>query len=776
MQYIQLQGQVAAELDSPLAGGFNLFIDTADGTIKAKDSEGNLTSAGGGLVDTTYNQLTSSLESGLLTPGTYYKITDFKTCYDQPDYGVGGNPIEGDNYRTGSISPIIVFALDSGSLASDAYQPEYPDDNIKYDVTFNQTEVTNGEAFGRIIYRKDNQGNEMDYDFREVRFKRYNTYYSEQVYDGTISVIESGSSTFITGSGTFFENFITGDIVGVLNINNDPIVEYYEITSIENDYLMSITGSRYSFPSETRLLDANLLEGMSWKQNNILSNTASIEIPTFEYIEECFNNKSTNTAAFTVWDEYTFLLPNNVFKGSNTYRDNSFSGGFRNNTFNEASSNSNRVMDRFYNNIVYNDFDNNTINNEFYDNIIICDFRYNTINGEFHNNHFGDEDEEDFDYNIINGEFYNNFYTAEDDFYYNTLNGDFYQNIVLDEFSKNTLNGFYNNVIGGEFGDNQIGEGFYGNKTYQEFRENTVGDETYENNFFALFSGNTLMGDENYNNNVYSAFEDNRIGDSFSNNNIGDPENIGNTYFRDNIIGNDFYENTTAGDFQHNVIGNQFHDNLIGPNFSYNQIRNDFFDNTIADDFGFGGGNHRGNIIGNNFSNNTIGEYFYDNNIGDNFEYNSVGDYFQFNRIETGLNEYDFTEYYGILTGVSFPNDVSGTDGTYSNVTGTTSGIGVNAEFEITVTDNLVTTVNTTNGGKLYQSGDTITIPSGSFGGTADLVLTEDGLSSTPMVYESYNKTIQRAITGDAVLTVVAPGEGYYPFITTNITEALPFP
>ena len=44
------------------------------------------------------------------------------------------------------------------------------------------------------------------------------------------------------------------------------------------------------------------------------------------------------------------------------------------------------------------------------------------------------------------------------------------------------------------------------------------------------------------------------------------------------------------------------------------------------------------------------------------------------------------------------------------------------------------------------------------------------------MVYESYNKTIQRAITGDAVLTVVAPGEGYYPFITTNITEALPFP
>jgi hypothetical protein len=178
-------------------------------------------------------------------------------------------------------------------------------------------------------------------------------------------------------------------------------------------------------------------------------------------------------------------------------------------------------------------------------------------------------------------------------------------------------------------------------------------------------------------------------------------------------------------------------------------------------------------VIGNNFSNNTIGEYFYDNNIGDNFEFNTVGDYFQFNRIETGLNEYDFTEYYGNLTGVSFPNDVSGTDGTYSNITGTTSGIGVNAEFEIIVTGNLVTTVNTTNGGKLYKPNDTITIPSGSFGGTADLVLTEDGLSLVPEVYRNYNKTIQKAGNNTNVLTVILPGEGYFPFITEYITQAI---
>jgi len=73
-------------------------------------------------------------------------------------------------------------------LASDAFQPQYPNDNIKYDISFNETEVTDSPAFGRITYRKDDRGNAFDYDFREVRFKRYDLFFSEQVYNGTISI------------------------------------------------------------------------------------------------------------------------------------------------------------------------------------------------------------------------------------------------------------------------------------------------------------------------------------------------------------------------------------------------------------------------------------------------------------------------------------------------------------------------------------------------------------------------------------------------------------
>jgi hypothetical protein len=77
MQYIQLQGQVAAELDLPIEGSYNLFIDTSDNSIKAKDFEGNLTGGGGGLslIEVTREEVGQLVLSASLTPGAFYKIT-----------------------------------------------------------------------------------------------------------------------------------------------------------------------------------------------------------------------------------------------------------------------------------------------------------------------------------------------------------------------------------------------------------------------------------------------------------------------------------------------------------------------------------------------------------------------------------------------------------------------------------------------------------------------------------------------------------------------------
>ena len=589
------------------------------------------------VLDVTYSELLDLIDEGDLTPGKFYKITDFKTCYDQPDYDFNGDTIEEGNWKQSSVSPIIVFAISSDSLASDAYQPEYPNDNIKYDVSFSETEVTGGTAYGRITYRKDERGNAFDYDFRDVLFKRYDAYFSESVYEGTVSIGASGSFGVVTGVDTSFDNFESGDIVGVLNINNNPIVSYYEIVSIEDDTNMVVTGNVITGVNNTRLLDANLLQGRSWKKNNIISSTASYEYPTFGNIEQCFSNTTTNTAAYTVWEEETFLLPNNVFRGNVTYKDNSFGHDFRNNTFN-TSCDSNRIGGSFYNNIIDNDFDNNIINDDFYDNIIDCDFQRNTIMGEFYNNHFGDDNEEDFDYNIIQSSFSNNFYTGDDNFEYNLIKGSFYGNIILGEFSKNTLNGFSNNVLEDDFSDSQVGEGFSGNKTYREFRENVIGDSVYNNNFFGAFRNNVLIGDDVYNNNIYSDFEDNQIGGNFQNNNIGDSEDINNTDFRNNKIGNDFQDNTIRRDFEDNQIGKDFYNNNLYGDFSNNVIGNDFSNNNNI------GYRFYSNHIGNNFnSNDYIGDYFKNNKIGDyfennyyiynNFKDNSIGNEFKNNTL-----------------------------------------------------------------------------------------------------------------------------------------------
>ena len=93
MQYIQLQGQVAAGLDTPLAGGFNLFVDTADNTIKIKDSEGNLTGSGISLIEVTRAELLTAVEDGALIPGAFYKISGVATGSPEVFLQTGGTTI-----------------------------------------------------------------------------------------------------------------------------------------------------------------------------------------------------------------------------------------------------------------------------------------------------------------------------------------------------------------------------------------------------------------------------------------------------------------------------------------------------------------------------------------------------------------------------------------------------------------------------------------------------------------------------------------------------------
>ena len=637
--------------------------------------------------EVTYSELYNSITGETLTPGSYYLITDFRTCYDQPDFDSNRNSITIGNYKQSDVEPIMVLATSTSTISTDAYQPMYPNDKIKYDWTFNTTEVTNGEAFGRISERIDEYGNRTDYDHRTILFKRYTyiEFYPSNPLTGIVSVVSTSDTEMtVTGTDTNFTSLNVGDYVG-FGINDN--FKAYEIVSISGNTEMYITGLTTTNLGGVKMYLGNSYEDDSYYQNNI--STAYTEYFTFDFVDSTYlNNYIGNYANMYVYDENPFILANNVFRGGPCLN-NKLNDGCYNNTFDDDCSN-NTIGNYFYNNITDDDFDGNVIGNWFRDNRITSNFQYNRIGENFQNNY------------LVQNSFYRN----------------------------NIMNYFEGNIIDGDdFQNNEIGSQFAGNYIFNsQFYKNDIGNGFNDNNIYSEFTSN-LIGNGYNGNDIYCQFYENYIGDYFNNNNLGNPLSYGSFSFNNNRIDSSFYGNTCLGDFAYNTIGSNF------------------TDNNIEDGFGFGFNSSQGNVIGNYFYNNTIGEYFYNNTISDGFYDNQVYNYFQMNNVKIpGLNNIDFTEYYGNITGFNYvSNGTTATDNSYTNLTGSTNGNGINASFDVTVTSGFVFDVTLNNIGKYYALNNTFTILGSQIGGTDgddDIVVTIIDVSQTPSVYEPYNSEL----------------------------------
>jgi hypothetical protein len=581
-------------------------IDTINtGSINAETYLRNNIPLGGGFTPITYSELTNLISTSGLELGGNYLITDFRTCYDRPDYDETKNPIlvSSSSYVEGPIEPIIVFATSNNTLAIDGYQPTYPNDKIKYDVTYSTTE-SGGAAFGRITERVDNYNNRTDYDHRTIEFKRYVFYYfsRETPQTGTMELLNDGT---VTGSGTTFTNYSPGQVIAYPN--SDEV--FFRIDTISSDTGMTVSGlSINSFGGSGEFYIANSETYDSYYRSNVDDPTDFNLYTTFgDAIDDgVINNYIGDYSNLHLEDsEGDFLLANNVFKDGE-YNNNNIGNGFYNNTFNDDCNN-NKIGNYCYNNITNNDFDGNVIGNGFTNNLITADFRYNQIGEFFENNVILNDDFED---NQIGNNFTNNWIDIGSGF-------DFDRNQIGDLFESNTIfRNFEDNTIGNGFNDNAIYQDFYDNKISNDFNNNTIGD------IEDIGAG---------------IFEDNVIGNNFKGNST-----LG--QFTYNQIGTDFVSNGTEDNFTYNVIGNNFSNNDIDVNFGYNKIANSFDNNIIGSDFGFGGGpNPRGNVIGNEFYNNTIGVDFYDNVICDNFQNNAILDTFQFNQVGYPINGINFS-------------------------------------------------------------------------------------------------------------------------------------
>ena len=771
----------------------------------------------------TYDELYSFATGGTLTAGSYYLMTDFQTCYDQPNYNSIGDPITTGNYKTGTTEPILLLATSTTGFSPTVYSTLYPQDKISYDINWNLTEVTSSPAKGRITERIDDKNNRADYDFKAVQFIRYVGYFSERYYTGKINLNGATGLVESTGTGTQFTNdFTVGDIFGIY-IPDFGIgsFQYYEVSSIVSDTEMYVTGRTLSTVNNAYYSAGQRLpDYMNPFQCNITGTTNDefAEYYTFN------NDNNFNTYLGDNINYNTFILSNNVFL-SGSYRNNTFGGNVVGNTLNDDMD-SNIIAPYCQYNIITNDFDKNSIGSNFQYNIIDCDMESNQIGSYFQFNMFGDSDGQDFDYNRIGSFFASNFLTfnnsdfqnnnigenfygniIDSGFLNNSIVGDFYQNLIINQsFNDNFIgDNFYSNIIPSTFDNNTIGNEFYNNNIYNTFNQNSFGDNVNTNTFgdsnntgVNTFSNNTIggdfisndiSGDTQYNtigfncnnNTVYWDLQYNTILNEFNTNTIGDVDNLGGIFesnqimnnfkgndiqssYTDNQVKTNFKGNNIIGEFRynnvgfggvsnifsgetiHNNIGDDFSFNTCYGLFSYNTIGTNFYSNVVQDGFGFGGGTYQGNRIGNNFNNNDIGEYFYNNTIPDNFTNNTIGNYFQWNAVNTAIGSVDFTVNYGNITGITYTaTGTTATNGTYTGVGGTTAGSGVGALFTINVSGTSVSGVTVTNGGKLYLTGETITVLGSQIGGVngADnVIITVTDLGPIPTVYEPYSSNI----------------------------------
>ena len=726
---------------------------------------------GGGVTEVTYDELYSLYTGGTLTPGGFYLMTDYQTCYDQPNYNSDSTPITTGNYKTGTTEPILLLATSTTGFSPTVYSTLYPQDKISYDISWNLTEVTSGPAKGRITERIDDKNNRADYDFRAVQFIRYVGYFSEQYYEGKINL--DGTTGLVDGTGTTFTNdFTVGDIFGVYNPGNGlGSFKYYEISSIVSNVEMYVTGRTLTNATNSYYSSGQRLpDYMNPHQCNITGTTNDefAEYYTFN------DDNNFNTYLGDNVNYSTFILSNNVFL-SGSYRNNTFGGNVVGNTFND-SMDSNTIGPVCRYNIITNDFERNTIGSNFQYNIIDCDMDSNQIGNYFENNMLGDADAQDFDYNRIGSYFNGNFLTLNYDFQNNNIGDSFYGNIIDSDFRNNTIVGnfnlnlfinnyfndnivgsdfqyniiptsFYSNNIGENFDSNTITQNFYNNEIGPGFFNNDISGQTYTNRIGEEFENNTIYGDF-HDNQIFNEFKGNITYDSFYQNRLdwgfGGNEISGSCY--DNAFGpmidsNDFLGDIYANTFKGGVFGN-----TIGDNFAYNNIGIGFSNNVIGENFGYGGSEAQGNIIGNYFNNNTVGEYFYNNSIPDRFEYNIIGDYFQWNVINTNIDYTNFTLNYGNVTGFSYiATGTEATDTVYTDLSGTTNGVGTEATFDVEVSGGAVIGVTGATEGRLYQTSNTITILGTQIGGATpadDIVITVTGVTSGSLFYEHYTKQI----------------------------------
>lgn len=254
------------------------------------------------IVDITYEELVTLIDSTSLSTATRYRITDFQNEWeltteedvideDKQAVDENGDPLWQDEDETIPViavhkntHPLIVSAITTSKLASTGTFDDNREWKVEYDPSYNETlsvnrydesgnfiETVELAAKGRITRLTDEKGNSCNYDFKHLRFK-----ITEDGVDKWIYTFRNGEED-LSLTDTCKNN--------VLTVNNYEI-KSETVTVRDNGNIVTLQGtlsdnnfgtinSNFNFSGTANKLNVSrTLENVTFKENSTIDEVA----------------------------------------------------------------------------------------------------------------------------------------------------------------------------------------------------------------------------------------------------------------------------------------------------------------------------------------------------------------------------------------------------------------------------------------------------------------------------------------------------------------------
>ena len=416
------------------------------------------------MTEITYSDLVTARNNNNLTPGTWYRITDYQCTTTQ-----AGTQSAGHNFD------VIVLATSSNTLSEEARAIKHDGDTYFANSNLNAWKVwysLNNDTT-RFAWADDSV------DSPRVTVEDDDVIFYRDITKDDLTTLHPYAWTSTDGNTTLYTDLqepLQGDAMCEYNSNISPydIAEFIEGTGLPNG-----RGVIY------RLID-EFNNDIKYDFKNIQFKR---KITDGEY--DATNGTDTWCYTLNIWHEG--LCQDASIVGNTLPNDEGYINGVYDNIFGYATANELNIegVDTFAfalgNNVVlsYDDDDgyyygiySNTIGNSFYNNTIGDSFHSNTIGNSFHSNKIGSS-------------FYND--TIGDNFRSNTIGNVFHANTIGYGFVSNTIGySFIYNMIGNEFSGNTIGNDFLSNTIGNDFQGNTIGNDFNSNTIGNYFFYSTI--------------------------------------------------------------------------------------------------------------------------------------------------------------------------------------------------------------------------------------------------------------------------------------------